>query len=150
MPHITEKLHEDHQKVEQIFRKLKDTTDDAEKTRLDLCQKLKHELLAHAEFEESVFYPTVRERNGADQRVSEAIEEHQQVKSMLEEIEQMEPTSAVFLDKIAELESAVQHHVDEEESEIFPVARKTIEENEGEQMSQRHDQMVQQYMQSAR
>src|SRR3546814_512274 len=94
MPHITAKLHEDHRKVEQIFKKLRGTTDRAKKTRLDLCNKLKHELLAHAEFEEAVFYPAIRERNGAD--ISEALEEHQQVKSMLEEIEQMEPASAEF------------------------------------------------------
>src|SRR3546814_17382205 len=110
MPHITAKLHEDHRKVAQIFKKLKDTTDRAEKTRLDLCNKLKHELLAHAEFEEAVFYPTIRERNGAD--ISEALEEHRQVKSMLEEIEQMTPASAEFMDKIVELDEAVKHHVE--------------------------------------
>lgn len=147
MPHITAKLHEDHRKVEQIFKKLKNTTDRAEKTRLDLCNKLKHELLAHAEFEEAVFYPTIRERNGAD--ISEALEEHRQVKSMLEEIEQMEPASAEFMDKIVELEEAVKHHVEEEESELFPVARKAIEKDEGEQMSQRHDQMVREHMRAA-
>src|SRR3546814_4087998 len=98
MPHITAKLHEDHRKVEQIFRKLKDTTDRAEKTRLDLCNKLKHELLAHAEFEEAVFYPAIRERNGAD--IREALEAHQQVKSMHQEIEQIDPPSAALIDTI--------------------------------------------------
>src|SRR3546814_2381411 len=126
-------------KVEQIVKKCRGTTDRAKRTRLDLCNKLKHELLAHAAFEEAVFYPAIRERNGAD--ISEALEEHQQVKSMLEEIEQMEPASAEFTDKILELEEAVKHHVEEEENELFPVARKAIEKDEGEQMSQRHDQM---------
>src|SRR3546814_11203437 len=129
MPHITAKLHEDHRKVEQIFRKLKDTTDRAEKTRLNLCNKLKHELLAHAEFEEAVFYPAIRERNGAD--ISEALEEHQQVKSMLEEIEQMEPASAEFMDKILGLEAALKHHVEEEENELFPGDMKAIEKENG-------------------
>lgn len=150
MPHITEKLHKDHEKVEQLFRKLKETTDRAEKTRLDLCQKLKHELLAHAEFEEAVFYPAVRERNGVGQQIKEGIEEHNEVKRMLEEIEAMEPTSAEFMDKIEELEQAVQHHVDEEESEIFPVAKKVIDKTEGEQMSKRHDEMAQEHMRAAR
>lgn len=150
MPHITEKLHKDHEKVEQLFRKLKETTDRAEKTRLDLCQKLKHELLAHAEFEEAVFYPAVRERNGVGQQIKEGIEEHNEVKRMLEEIEAMEPTSAEFMDKIEELEQAVQHHVDEEESEIFPVAKKVIDKTEGEQMSKRHDEMAQEHMRAVR
>src|SRR3546814_14486918 len=121
MPHITAKLHEDHRKVEQIFKKLRDTTDRAKKTRLDLCNKLKHELLAHAEFEEAVFYPAIRERNGAD--ISEALEEHQPVKSMLEEIEQMEPASAEFMDKILELEEAGKNHVQEEDKGRFPGPR---------------------------
>jgi hemerythrin superfamily protein len=150
MPHITDKLHQDHQKVEEIFRKLKDTTDGAEKTRLDLCQKLKHELLAHAEFEEAVFYPAVRERNGVSRQVQESIEEHNEVKRMLSEIENMEPTSAEFMEKIEELESAVRHHVDEEEGEIFPAAKKVIDKDEGEQMSSRHDEMVQEHMRAAR
>ena len=150
MPHITDKLHQDHEKVEQLFRKLKDTTDGAEKTRLELCQKLKHELLAHAEFEEAVFYPTVRERNGVGQQIQEGIEEHNEVKRMLEEIEALEPTSSEFMDKIEELEQAVRHHVDEEESEIFPVAKKVIDKDEGEQMSTRHDEMAQEHMRAAR
>lgn len=148
--HITEKLHQDHEKVEQIFRKLMESGDGAEKTRLDLCEKLKHELLAHAEFEEAVFYPAVRERNGVGQQIKEGIEEHNQVKRMLSEIEKMEPTSAGFMDKIEELQQAVQHHVDEEESEIFPAAKKLIEKEEGEQMSTRHDEMVQEHMRAAR
>ena len=150
MPHITQKLHQDHQKVEQIFRKLMETGDGADKTRLDLCQKLKHELLAHAEFEEAVFYPAVRDRNGVGQQVKEGIEEHNQVKRMLSELEEMEPTSPVFMEKIEELQQAVQHHVDEEESEIFPAAKKLIDKDEGEQMSRRHDEMVQEHMRAAR
>ena len=150
MPHITQKLHQDHQKVEEIFRKLKDTTEGAEKTRTDLCQKLKHELLAHAEFEEAVFYPAVREGDGVGSKVEEAMKEHDQVKRMLSEIEQMDATSAEFMDKITELERAVQHHVDEEENEIFPAAKKVIDEEEGEQMSSRHDEMVKEHMREAR
>ena len=147
--HIIEKLHQDHQKVEQLFRKLMETTDGAEKTRLDLCEKLKHELLAHAEFEEAVFYPTVRERNGVGQQIEEAIEEHNEVKQMLTEIEQLEPTAEEFMEKIEELQQAVQHHVDEEEGEIFPVAKKLIDKEEGEQMSARHDEIMQEHMRAA-
>lgn len=147
MPHITAKLHDDHRKVEQIFNKLKDTTDGAEKTRLDLCKKLKNELLAHAEFEEAVFYPAIQERNVAD--VSDALEEHQEVKRMLEEIEQMGVASEQFMDKILELEEAVQHHVEEEENEMFPLAKKAIAKDEGEEMSQRHDQMAREHMRAA-
>lgn len=148
MPHITEKLHQDHQKVEKLFQKLKDTSDGAEKTRQDLCKKLKDELLAHAEFEEAVFYPAVRERAEAD--ISEAIEEHKEVETMLQEIEQMEPTSEEFMEKIQQLEEAVKHHVEEEENEIFPIAKDIIEKQEGEEMSKHHDEMVREHMEAAR
>lgn len=148
MPHITAKLHEDHQKVEKIFQKLKDTSDGAEKTRRDLCQKLKNELMAHAEFEEAVFYPAVRDRAEAD--ISEAVQEHKEVENMLEEIEQMEPASEAFMEKVLQLEEAVKHHVDEEENEIFPLAKDAIDKEEGEQMSQQHDEMVREHIQAAR
>lgn len=149
MQHITEKLHDDHEKVNRIFKQLNDTSDHAEKTRLDLCQKLKDELLAHAKFEEEVFYPSLRSRDGADELVAEAIGEHQQVESMLNEIERVSPASQDFMEKISELESAVQHHVEEEEREMFPIARKVFQGEEGEQMARQHDEMVQQYMQSS-
>ena len=148
--HIIDKLHEDHEKVESLFRKLKDTTDGAEKTRADLSAKLRQELLAHSEFEENVFYPTVRERDGVGRQVKQAFEEHQEVKQMLDELDSMDPTSAEFMETVAELEAAVREHVDVEESDIFPAAKKAIGEDEGAEMARRHDEAARQFMQELR
>lgn len=150
MPQITERLHEDHQKVEKLLQKLKDTGSGAEKTRTQLCEQLVHELQAHTEFEEKVFYPAVRKAGkNAESEVETAIEEHDEVESMLERLQAMEPTSDDFVEVISELEEAIQAHVSREEKDIFPLAERTIEDEDSSRMTEEHDQMVEKHMQRA-
>ena len=150
MPHIIERLHQDHEKVEQLFEKLLDTGDGAEKSRRQLCEQLAEELKAHSEFEEEVFYPAVRDAGGkADDEVDEALEEHEEVKQMLDQIESLDPTSEEFLDLVMELRDAVQEHVRREEAEIFPMAKDAIEQDAAQQMTERHDKMAAEHAQHA-
>lgn len=148
MPHVTEKLHQDHEKVEQMFKKLQETSSGAEKTRQKLCQQLATELRAHMEFEEKVFYPALRQAgDGAGEKVKEAVEEHNQAKQLLDQLEQCDPTSDEFLDIATQLQEAIEHHVREEEDEIFELAQDRIEGDDAEQMATRHDKMAQEYKQ---
>lgn len=143
MPHIIEKLHQDHERVEQLFAKLQTTSASAKKTRETLCQTLAQELKAHTQFEERVFYPAVRESgDSAGPKVKHAIEEHREVERMLMRLEKIDVASEEFMDLIGQLQDAVQEHVREEEDEIFPLAKKGIEEEDSTQMVIRHDKMV--------
>ena len=148
--HITEKLHKDHEKVDRLFSKLLDTTSGAEKTRTDLFAKLREELEAHTEFEENVFYPAVRgDSNDAEELVDVAEEEHAQVDKLLEELSGMDATSDEFLDRLKLLKQAVQEHVEREEGDIFPIARDLLDKQDAEQMSGKHDRMVQEHRSQA-
>lgn len=150
MSHVIDTLHNDHEKVSQLLEKLKATTDGSEKTRSSLCQQIKHELLAHTEFEEKVFYPVVRKRNAeARKEVESALNEHEEVDQMLEDIEGMDPTSEQFMATVSQLQEAILDHVRHEEEKIFPLARDTIDSDDAEEMTQRHDQMVEKHMQEA-
>ena len=151
MPHITDTLHQAHETVSELIEKLQDTTGGAEKTRTNLCQQIKHALLAHTEFEESVFYPAVRELNAeAANEVEAALGEHEEVDQMLDELEEMEPTSEEFMETVTQLQEAILEHVRHEEEKIFPLARKGIESEDAEEMSQQHDQMLEEHMQKAK
>lgn len=148
MPHVTEKLHQDHEKVEQMFKKLQQTSNGAEKTRQKLCQQLATELRAHMEFEEKVFYPALRQASdGAGDKVKHAFHEHNEAKQMLEQLEQCDPKSDEFLDIATQLQEAIEHHVREEEDSIFDLAQDRIEDDDAEQMAVRHDKMAQEYKQ---
>lgn len=148
MPHVTDKLHQDHEKVEQLFKKLQETGDGAEKSRQKLCQQLATELRAHMEFEEKVFYPAVRQTgDGAGEKIKHAVHEHNEAKQLLDQLEQCDPTSEDFLDLATQLQESIEHHVREEEDSVFRMARKGIEDDDAEQMATRHDKMAQEYKQ---
>lgn len=150
MPHIIERLHQDHERVEQLFKKLLDTSDGAKKARGKLFQQLMRDLKAHTQFEERVFYPAVRESgDGAGPMIRHAIDEHREVERMLMRLEKIDVNSEEFMELIGELQDAVQKHVREEEDEIFPLAERGIEEEDAAQMTLRHDRMVRDYRQQA-
>lgn len=147
---ILEKIQGDHARVASLFEKLNATRDGSERSRSELCRKIVHELRAHAEFEEQVFYPVVRAANDeAEDLVAQAIDEHGEFERMLQRIESMDVTSAEFLDLFDLLQRSVEDHVDEEENDIFPFARECIEKGESRDMARLHDAMVRRYHRSA-
>ena len=150
MQHVVEKLHKDHEKVEQIFGKLMDTGENAEKSRADLCRKLSLELKAHTRFEEEVFYPAIRDIGEAPEGdVQKLIDEHHEVEEMLERLDRLEPTSDGFMEEVSALKDAVQKHVRREEDEIFPIAERGIGEEDAERMARRHDEMADDFKRQA-
>jgi iron-sulfur cluster repair protein YtfE (RIC family) len=150
MTHVVEALHREHEKLSELIGKIRSTTDGSEKTRASLLQQIKHELIAHTEFEEKYFYPAIREANGdAENEVEAALDEHHEIDDLMGEIEQMQPTSEEFIEALERLEINLQEHVQREEQMIFPVAKKTLDEEEAEEMSERHDQMIEEHARKA-
>lgn len=143
MPHVIDTLHHDHEKVSELIEKLMDTTSGAEKTRASLCEQIKQELEAHTEFEEKVFYPAVGRKNKeAKQEVDTAMDEHEEVDEMLDRLADMDPLSEEFMDTASRIKQSVQAHVKHEEEKIFPLAKKALDADDAEQMSKRHDEML--------
>jgi len=147
-------LKEDHQKVSGIFQQLEPTTERAEKTRTELFEKLKQELDVHAHIEETIFYPTLKEAAETREIVLEGYEEHAVVKTLLTELEGMDVTSEQWTAKFKVLMENVEHHVEEEEGEMFQKARQVLSEDEitqlGERMAEEKQRMLGQLNQSAR
>jgi hemerythrin-like domain-containing protein len=141
-------LKEDHQKVSGIFQQLEPTTERATKTRTELFAKLKQELDIHAHIEETIFYPSIKREAETREIVLEGFEEHHVIKTLLKELEGMEVESEQWAAKLKVLQENVEHHVEEEEGEMFQKARQVLSEEQikrlGEQMEAEKQRIKQQ------
>jgi hemerythrin superfamily protein len=114
-------LEADHRKVERLFQEYQQGGGGPSDRKRRLAHDIREALSVHAAIEELHLYPVVRETlSGGDALVEEALEEHQQVKEMLAALEKIDVSDAGFDQKMTELQQDVQHHVEEEEGEIFP------------------------------
>ncbi|MDQ3782437.1 MAG: hemerythrin domain-containing protein, partial [Actinomycetota bacterium] len=131
-PDAIELLETDHAGVEQMFVQIESMPESDSRTQL--VQGVIRELSVHAAIEEQVLYPAVREAlPDGEALVQEAIDEHQQVKETLAAIERADaPTERDQL--LVTLMSNVRHHVEEEETELFPKLRASIGQAELQEM----------------
>ena len=123
---IFELLKQDHEKVAGIFEQLEPTTERAEKTREELFARLKAELDLHAYLEETILYPALKEVEETRDITFEAVEEHRVVKLFLKELDEMPKTSEQWTAKMTVLKENVEHHVEEEEGDMFKKARAAL------------------------
>ncbi len=120
-------LKQDHKTVEGLFKRFEKAGENAHKTKRDIADKIVEELSVHAAIEEQVFYPAVREAvPDEEDTVLESLEEHHVVKWLLSEIDGMSPEAERFDAKVTVLIENVRHHVEEEETELFPEVRKAV------------------------
>ena len=136
----TDLLKRQHREVKGLFKKIKDTENSSERRRL--MTTIAQELKVHTTIEEEIFYPAMREVQSkkAEGMVNEAYEEHHVVDLVLRELPQVDPEDERFEAKMTVLSELVQHHIEEEEDEMFKLAAK-LDKGEldelGEQMNAR-------------
>ncbi|MGV3759645.1 MAG: hemerythrin domain-containing protein [Actinomycetota bacterium] len=125
---ILSTLTTDHDNVEALFKRF-EATDAGEVEELGhLRDQILEQLAIHAEIEEQLLYPALRD--AAEDDVLESLEEHHAVKAMLAELERMAPTHERFRAKMTVVIENVRHHVEEEEGDdgLFAVARKQLKQ----------------------
>jgi hemerythrin-like domain-containing protein len=130
-------LKKDHEKVAGLLDKLEATTERALKTREELFTQLKSELDIHAEIEEKIFYPVLEKADETRDITLEAFEEHRLVKQLLGELEAGAKDDEQWTAKFTVLKENIEHHVEEEEGEMFKKARKVLSEEEIETLGTR-------------
>lgn len=114
-------LKDDHRAVEKDFKAYESLEDDADKQAL--ADKICLALTVHAQIEEEIFYPATREAIDDDDLMDEAVVEHASAKQLIAEIQAMKAGDPLFDAKVTVLGEYVQHHVEEEEKEMFPETR---------------------------
>ena len=129
-------LKADHEKVAGILETIEGTTERAAKGRDELFARLKAELDLHAMIEEEIFYPALEETDEAREITLEAYEEHRLVKQLLSELEAEPKDTEEWTAKFTVLKENIEHHVEEEEGEMFKKARKALSEEEIESLGE--------------
>ena len=130
-------LKQDHDKVKKVLSDLDATTERAVKTREELFTKVKHELQVHEAIEEEIFYPALKEHPKAKDLVLEAYEEHNVVDMVMAEIEEVSFEDERWGAKLTVMKENVEHHIEEEETEMFKQARQVFDSQELEDLGQR-------------
>jgi hemerythrin superfamily protein len=117
----TQLLMQDHRMVESLFTQFEQTPATAGDQRQQIMDQIAEELEVHAQLEEEIFYPAVQRVTGT---VGEARSEHGTVRSLIGDAEGRDPSSSEFATKVGELKAAVEHHVSEEEQQMFADAER--------------------------
>lgn len=120
-------LTNEHEKAKALFEQI-EASSDAD-TRQQLLTEVIAALRAHTKIEEEVLYPVVRKQmKGGGKLFEEAMQEHQEAKKAMNELEGMSPDDPEWQDKFEILMHGVLHHAKEEETEMFPKLRETLSE----------------------
>jgi hypothetical protein len=139
-------LEEDHKKVKKILNDLDSTTERGVKTRQELFAKVRHELEVHEAIEEEIFYPALKEHPKAKDLVLEAYEEHHVVDMVMAEIADVPFEDETWGAKLTVMKENVEHHIEEEEDEMFKQARQVFSDEElvelGDRMQARKDELL--------
>ncbi|CUI03642.1 Regulator of cell morphogenesis and NO signaling [Janthinobacterium sp. CG23_2] len=138
-------LTEDHENVKQMFEQFEGLGDRAHATKKKLATQICTELTKHATAEEEIFYPAVRAATKSNEDlVDEATVEHASAKDLIAQIMEMEATEELFDAKVKVLSEMIEHHVQEEENEMFPKAREAGLDLEalGQQIAERKAQIT--------
>jgi hypothetical protein len=140
-------LKRQHKEVRTLFKQIEKT--EGSRERRQLLEQIATALEGHTTIEEEIFYPAMREIESkkAEEMVNEAYEEHHVVKLVLHELPQVDPEDERFEAKMTVLSELVEHHVKEEEDEMFKLAKKLGDdelEELGTRMEERFEQITQQ------
>jgi hemerythrin superfamily protein len=138
-----EALSKDHRAVYQLFEQIEKTDNRGVQNRTQLFQELRRELELHTQVEETIFYPEMKKYEATRNLVGEALDEHGEVKQMLQQIGRLSAEDEQWSELINELKLAVQHHVREEEGQIFPAARKELDQTRIDELGQQIQQVKQ-------
>jgi len=123
-------LEEDHRKVKKMLAEGEQTTKRAEVTRSDLYATLRREMETHERIEEEIFYPALQVHPKARDIVLEGFEEHHVVDEIMGELGETDVTDETWAAKFKVMKESIEHHIEEEEGEMFPKARQAFEKDE--------------------
>jgi hemerythrin superfamily protein len=121
-----ELLEQQHREVEKLFAKIEKAKSDEKE---ELFDEIADSLAVHAAIEEQHFYPATKDAR-TEELLQEAVEEHLAVKRIIADLLEMTPDDAQFDAKIKVLKEQVEHHVEEEEEELFPKVKKLRSKDE--------------------
>jgi len=123
-----ELLTKQHREVEDLFEQFEKLGDNAKAKKKQLANQICQALIMHTMIEEEIFYPATRaageEQEETEDMIDEAVVEHASAKDLIAQIQEMDPEDDLYDAKVKVLSEMIDHHVEEEEKEMFPKTRK--------------------------
>ena len=133
-------LTNDHDKMKKLLAQLEATTERGVKTREELFATIKGELTIHETIEEEIFYPALKSHPKAKDIVLEGYEEHHVVDLVMGELERLDVSDESWGAKATVMKENVEHHMEEEEGDMFKKARQVFDRDELEELGTRMEQ----------
>lgn len=125
-------LKRDHDEVAKLLQQCQ--SEGEKNSAKETFKKAAREIAVHSKLEETLIYPRLKEFDELSEQIDEAYEEHGDVEDLLEEMAELSPGDEEWTSNLVELIDTVEHHVQEEENEVFPVAMKLIGEDQAEDL----------------
>ncbi len=139
-------LKDDHKKVKKLFKEFQSVKnrEDSDERKSELVKQLCREIKIHTQIEEEIFYPAARQAIDDEDVMDEAAVEHGSVKQLVEQLESMQPRDPHFDAIVKVMAEYVEHHVREEEDEMFPLLKKAKLDARGlaEQINRRREELM--------
>jgi len=135
---IFEALRNDHDIQRDLLKNLVETSGDNEK-RDKIFKNLKAELEIHADAEERYFYKPLIDSDNTQEKARHSIAEHHEIDELIEELEKKQYSSSAWLKVAKTLKEKVEHHLEEEEHEVFQMAGKVLSEKNKEQLAKDYE-----------
>lgn len=130
-------LTDDHRAVKKLLSELESTTERGIKTREELFTRLKADLTVHEIIEEEIFYPALKEHPNAKDIVLEAYEEHNVVDTLMGELSSLPFDDERWGAKAKVMQENIEHHIEEEQGDMFKKARQVFDDAELEDLGER-------------
>ena len=130
-------LTDDHRDVKRLLDELEPTTERGVKTRHELFGRIQELLRVHEIIEEEIFYPALRDHPKTKEIALEGYEEHDVVDSIMGELANLPPDDETWGPKAKVMTENLRHHIEEEETVMFPAARKVFDADELRELGER-------------
>ncbi len=134
-----------HKEVKDMFEEFENMSDRATTSKKKLVEKICENLIMHTAIEEEIFYPAVREASKeTEDMVDEAVVEHASAKDLIAQLQEADPGDDLYDAKVKVLGEQIDHHVEEEEEEMFKKVRKLKLDLDalGQEMAARRDELL--------
>jgi len=134
---ILKLIEKDHKETAKGLDELEGTTESDASARKKIWTPLEQDLLAHMKAEEEILYPPLQEE--IEDRILEAIEEHQLLRMASSVLDETSANDKTWLPKLKVIKENIEHHVEEEEDEIFEAAKEKLSKEKLEEMGKRFE-----------
>src|SRR5271155_1505256 len=133
---IYDELKNDHDQVKEMMTRIEGMSSRASASKMKLFQEMKAALTAHSRAEEKVLYDAMKREKGAHVSALEGYEEHHVADVLMREISRLSPGNEKWAAKFTVLKENVEHHVQEEEGEIWAKAREMFDDAKAQELGQ--------------